>query len=135
MAGTFLYSGYIKIQAPLQFAVAISGYRLIPEAMVLPLATVLPWLEILLGLALLVGWKIRYFSAAAAALLFLFIVILSITILRGIEANCGCFGLDEKVSPLTVVRDGVFLLPALYLTFEPAWKRFAGKMRAPKITS
>jgi uncharacterized membrane protein YphA (DoxX/SURF4 family) len=123
LAGVFIYSGYIKINATLQFAVAISGYKLVPEDYVFTLARYLPWLEILLGLAILIGWKIRYFSMAAAALLIFFIVILVITISRGIEANCGCFGLDERISPRTIVRDSLILIPALFLIFEPLFRK------------
>ncbi len=125
LSGVFIYSGYTKIQEPIQFAVAISGYKMVPDNLIFPLARSLPWVEIVLGLAILIGWKIRHFSTAAAALLLFFIAILSITIARGIEANCGCFGLDERISPLTVFRDSLFLIPALYLVFEP-W--LAGKL-------
>ncbi len=118
LAGIFLYSGYVKLQEPLQFAVAISGYKLVPENFIFPLATYLPWLEIILGLGILIGWKIRYFSSAAAALLLFFIVILAITISRGIEANCGCFSLDERISPKTIARDSLILIPAFYLMAE-----------------
>ncbi len=118
LAGVFVYSGYIKVQEPLQFAVAITGYRLIPENFVFPLAKYLPWAEILLGAAIVTGWKIRVSAAAAAALLLLFTAVLSITALRGIEANCGCFGLDEPISAWTILRDALLLIPALYLVFE-----------------
>ena len=92
---------------------------MVPENLVFPMARTLPWVEIVLGLVILAGWKMRYFSAAAAALLLFFIAVLAITISRGIEANCGCFGLDERISPLTILRDSLFLIPALYLMFEP----------------
>jgi uncharacterized membrane protein YphA (DoxX/SURF4 family) len=127
LAGVFIYSGYVKVQEPLQFAVTISGYKMVPENLIFPMARRLPWVEIVLGLAILIGWKIRYFSAATAALLLFFIAVLAITISRGIEANCGCFGLDERISPLTILRDSLFLIPALYLMFEPQltkrWRR------------
>jgi uncharacterized membrane protein YphA (DoxX/SURF4 family) len=118
LAGIFIYSGYVKVKEPLQFAVAITGYKLVPESLIFPLATYLPWIEIALGLGVLIGWKIRYFSMAAAGLLLFFIVVLAITISRGIEANCGCFGLDERVSPKTIARDSLIFLPALYLAAE-----------------
>jgi uncharacterized membrane protein YphA (DoxX/SURF4 family) len=119
LAGIFIYSGYIKLQEPLQFAVAISGYKLVPENLIFPLATYLPWLELALGFGILIGWKIRYFSTSAAILLLFFIVVLAITIGRGIEANCGCFSLDERISPKTIARDSLILIPALYLVIEP----------------
>jgi uncharacterized membrane protein YphA (DoxX/SURF4 family) len=118
LAFVFIYSGYVKAEAKLQFAVAISGYRLVPENLILPLATYLPWLEILLGVALLVGWKLHYFAGATAGLLLFFIIVLAITYARGIEADCGCFGFGDRISWKTLLRDSLFLLPALYLLFE-----------------
>ena len=122
LAGIFLYSGYVKLKAPLQFAVAISGYKLVPENLIFPLATYLPWIEVALGLGILIGWKIRYFSAGAAALLMFFIAILAITISRGIEANCGCFSLDahgRAVGVQLIVQDAGLLVAALVLACLP----------------
>jgi len=118
LAGVFVYSGYIKVESPLQFAVAITDYQLVPENLIFPLATYLPWLEIALGCAMLIGWKIRYFAMAAAALLLSFMVVLTITYFRGIEANCGCFSFDDPITPLTILRDSLILIPALYLLLE-----------------
>jgi putative oxidoreductase len=118
LATVFLYSGYVKLQEPLQFAVAIQGYQLAPEAMIYPLATYLPWLELLLGLLLLSGWKIRYSAMATTGLLLFFIVILSITYARGIEANCGCFSLDDRISLKTIARDSLIIIPAIFLILE-----------------
>ncbi len=118
LAGVFLYSGYIKIQQPLQFAVAVSGYKLIPEKLVWPVANYFPWVEIILGVALLIGWKIRFFSLGAVGLISFFTTILLITYFRGIEANCGCFGFDDPISLKTIFRDTLLLLPAVFLAAE-----------------
>lgn len=123
LAGVFVYSGIIKVRATLQFAVAIMGYKLVPEKFVLPLATYLPWIEILLGLLILSGFKIRYVSMGASALLLFFITILTITYFRGIEASCGCFGLGDPISPRTIARDGLFLIPAIFLVVEDRFRR------------
>jgi uncharacterized membrane protein YphA (DoxX/SURF4 family) len=123
LAGIFLYSGYMKIQEPLQFAVAIAGYKLVPEALVFPLAKFLPWFEIALGYNFLIGWKTRYNAIAASALLFFFIIVLAITVGRGIEANCGCFSMDERISPKTIARDSLILIPAIYLAIESTLRK------------
>jgi uncharacterized membrane protein YphA (DoxX/SURF4 family) len=129
VAGVFLYSGYTKIQNPLQFAVAISGYQLVPDDLVYPMAQYLPWIEIALGVGVLIGWKIRYFASAVSGLLLFFMVVLTITYLRGIEVNCGCFSMDDPISPLTIFRDSTFIIPALYLAFESRIRRrFAGNI-------
>ncbi len=122
LAWLFIYAGYTKLQSPLQFAAAIEGYDLIPSSVVLYVADALPWMEIGLGILLLAGLKIRYIAGGAAALLAFFIVLMTITYVRGIQAECGCFGVGERISPLTLARDSLFLLPALFLVFEP-WLR------------
>ncbi len=125
LAGIFVYSGYIKVQSPLEFAAAIAGYKLVPDSFIYPLATYLPWLEIALGAMLLIGWKIRYVALGAAALLLCFTVILTVTYARGIDADCGCFGFGQKISPLTIARDMLILIPAVLLIFESRLKKFA----------
>ena len=119
----FFYTGYIKIASPLQFAVTLAGYDLFPDDLIPFIAKWFPWAEIALGILLfdpifVKGWKIRYVAAAVTALLLFFTVILSITYFRGIDANCGCFDFSSKISPLTILRDSVILIPALYLLFE-----------------
>ena len=118
LAGIFLYSGYSKMQSTLQFAAVLSQYQLVPADLVLPLAAYLPWAEIALGLFLLTGWKTRLAAWIAAALLFVFIIAMTVTYFRGIEADCGCFGIGEKISPGTIGRDALMLLPALFLVAE-----------------
>jgi uncharacterized membrane protein YphA (DoxX/SURF4 family) len=119
LAGIFFYTGYIKLESPLQFAAVLFGYRLFPEALILPISEYFPWFEIALAVLLLIGWKVRWVSAAACGLLAAFIAILAITYFRGIEANCGCFSFDDRITPLTMGRDALLLLPALYLATEP----------------
>lgn len=118
LAAIFIYSGYTKVDNPLQFAVAVEGYKLLPPGMVLWVVKTLPWFEIALGIALLAGIAIRYTAAVAGALLAFFIVVMAITYLRGIQASCGCFGLGEPISPLTLLRDAAFMLPALFLAAQ-----------------
>ncbi len=118
LAGIFIYSGYIKAQETLQFAVAIMGYKVVPESLVFPIAKYFPWFEIALGLLLLIGWKIRYVSVGATGLLLFFMVLLASTLFRGIETNCGCFGFGERISYKTIARDSLMLIPALFLVVE-----------------
>ena len=117
LAGIFLYSGYIKWDSPLLFEAVIYKYELFPNLYVPFMARYFPWVEMGLGLALLIGFKrkIRYLAGAATLLLLFFIAILTITYLRGIEADCGCFSFEDPISPMTIARDSLMLIPALYL--------------------
>ena len=128
LAAIFIYTGYIKIDfgAPFSwdFAMVLFGYELFPDAWIPFIARWFPWAEIALGAFLLIGWKIRYVAAASTALLLTFTIVLSITYFRGIDANCGCFNFTTKISPLTILRDSIILLPALYLLFEQRLKRW-----------
>ena len=36
LGGVFIYGGYTKVQAELQFAAAIAAYRLVPDRFLLP---------------------------------------------------------------------------------------------------
>ena len=123
LAGTFLYSGYVKIDQFLAFKTALYGYKLFPIGLINPIAEYLPWMEVALGLLLLVGWKVRYVAAFTAGLLSLFLIILIITYSRGIPAECGCFGAGGRISPLTLTRDALFLLPAIFLILEARTRR------------
>ncbi|NWG12564.1 MAG: DoxX family membrane protein [Acidobacteria bacterium] len=131
LAGTFLYTGYIKLQSPLQFAAILSGYQLFPEPLILPLTDYFPWVEMGLGILLLSGWKIRHVALGACGLLLAFTAILTITYLRGIEANCGCFSFDDRITPLTIGRDMLILIPALFLTAEPRLRPRLGPTADP----
>jgi len=119
LSGIFLYTGYVKLESPLQFAAVLFGYKLFPDLIILPLSYYFPWVEIALGILLIFGWKIRCVALGACGLLITFIVILSITYLRGIDADCGCFSFDDRITPLTIARDALIILPALYLAAEP----------------
>jgi uncharacterized membrane protein YphA (DoxX/SURF4 family) len=119
LAGIFFYTGSIKLQSPLQFAATLSGYKIFPTWMIMPLTDYFPYVEITLGILLIIGWKIRYVALAACALLASFSTLLTITYFRGIPANCGCFSFEDSITPLTILRDGLILIPAIYLAAEP----------------
>jgi putative oxidoreductase len=119
LGGLFVYAGYTKVENPLQFAVALEAYQLLSPNSVIWVVKTLPWLEIGLGVALILGITVRYTAALAGALLTLFVVVMLVTYLRGIEADCGCFGVGERLSSFTLVRDFLFILPALYLVLKP----------------
>lgn len=132
LGALFLYSGYIKIAQPLQFAAAVAGYQAVPETWIWPIAQYFPWLEVALGIGLLAGWKLRPVAGAAAGLLLFFTALLTVTWLRGIQANCGCLSFDDPISPATIARDSLMLVPAFYLLLEGRLKKaLAGAAAKP----
>lgn len=114
----FVVAGLSKVYPPERrflFEMAVSAYQLLPVWAVIVLARTLPWFELALGLVLMLGWKLRYTAVLAALVVGGFIGAMTITYARGIEADCSCFGLGEAISPLTLARDSLFLVMAIYL--------------------
>ncbi len=121
--GIFIYAGYSKLENSLQFASAVEAYQLLPPHLITWVVKILPWLEIVLGAALFVGITIRYTAGFAGVLLAFFTVITSVAFLRGIESDCGCFGVGERISLFTLIRDALFILPTLFLVIQPRLER------------
>jgi len=119
LAAMFIYAGYTKLDNELQFAAAVEAYKILPPGQVMWVVYVLPRFEVLLGIALLAGPWIRYSAAFTAAFLGFFILVMLVTFLRGIEADCGCFGIGERISPRTLLRDSLFTFPAVFLAAQP----------------
>ncbi len=91
MGGVFIYAGIVKAMDTQGFARAILEYRLLDYKWSLVVASVLPYIEMVSGILMLAGFR----TNAAKGILILsmfFVLILSITIIRGIEVDCSCFG-------------------------------------------
>ena len=59
--------------------------------------------------------------------------VMGVTYARGIEADCGCFGLGEPITPATLTRDSLLFVLAVFLAIY-AWRReVAGSTAAPPL--
>lgn len=96
LAWAFIRAGLPKIEDPTSFAVSIEAYRVIGGSLALWVAILLPWLELVLGIGLLTPWLKQACSLTTAALLLLFIGLHASAWARGLDLNCGCFGLSEE---------------------------------------
>jgi uncharacterized membrane protein YphA (DoxX/SURF4 family) len=117
LGAVFIYAAYTKLREPwMLFAFAVNAYQVLPEWAVTIVARGLPWFELTLGLFLILGWKLRWFSSAAAGLLAFFFSLMLYTYIKNPRTDaisCGCFGFGEKLGPLTLARDGALLALAL----------------------
>lgn len=113
----FIYASFDKLLHPAEFADAVYRYQLLPASLVNPVAIVLPWLECLLGLSLVLGIGLPGSALLSAALLTVFLAALGFNLARGLDVNCGCFstGGDDPATFLTLLRDGLLLVPAVVL--------------------
>lgn len=130
----FFYAGIQKYLAPDEFAEAILAYQLLPEALVGLAAAGLPWLELAVGLLLVLGCLTETADRLALGLdlnfktglpggmsrrsslllimlqLGLFILVLGITMARGLKIDCGCGLLADRQVGLAAILEDVLLL-------------------------
>ena len=125
LGGIFFYGGLQKHLHPYEFAEAILAYRLLPDSLVAAVAAALPWLELAAGLLLVLGLKKRSCLLLLALMAGLFMVIMSVTLARGLKIDCGC-GLffPRQVGLAVAAEDAFFLLWAAGLYWWE-WRREA----------
>jgi putative oxidoreductase len=107
----FVYAGIQKHFHPEEFAQAVLAYQLLPESLVGVTAAVLPWVEIAAGLLLAAGLKRRSCLQLLMLLAAGFLVVMVVTLARGLTIDCGC-GLffQRQVGLEPILEDLVFLL-------------------------
>ena len=103
------------------FAEVLSHYQIFDGMLFYTIiAYTLPMIELGIACSLLFRWQERWGILAAAVLHLGFIIVLSVTLMRGLEIdNCGCFGvyLARPLTPGSILEDVVLLLIVL-----AAWK-------------
>ncbi|MBA4372571.1 MAG: hypothetical protein C0402_06875 [Thermodesulfovibrio sp.] len=116
VGGIFLISGLAKISDPVRFMLTLREFRLFPEIIVPFTALYLPWLEFILGLCVLVGLMHRTAALMLSCLNGIFTLAIVSLIVRGIEIDCGCFGLLADILKLpdmadykAVIRNCIFI--------------------------
>ncbi len=108
-----IYSGAIKVARPYEFLNSVFQYELLGPRSATFVAAVLPFVELSVGAALLCGVFTLGAASIAATLLFTFTVGQASALLRGIDADCGCFGGGEKVGWLSMLRTVSLLASAI----------------------
>lgn len=98
------------------FGMAINSYEILSLSVVEWSARILPWFELLLGLWLIVGIGLRWAGLIASALLAVFIGAMTHAYINHLEIMCGCFGNNEKLGPLTLLRDSSLLVLSVGVT-------------------
>jgi uncharacterized membrane protein YphA (DoxX/SURF4 family) len=125
LGALFAAAALPKIGDPPSFAHMIYNYRIVPGVLVNAMALVMPWLELLCGVALILGIWRRAAVAYVGAMLLVFIVAISVNLVRDNAVNCGCFDVhsadkshDQLMNEMkfVVVRDvGMLILVAQIL--------------------
>ena len=84
-----------KSADPEGFSHSIYNYKLMPDFLINFLAIVFPWIELVAGILLIFGISVKENSAILSGLLVIFIVAIAISLARGLNIDCGCFGTVE----------------------------------------
>lgn len=114
----FLVAAVPKLFNVYGFAAMIDAYAILPDIFLLPTALMLPVVEIFLAAGLFFNRSKSLISITV--LLLFFIVLLSYSILQGLDVDCGCFGPEDPEHlafqglRVALVRDIVMLIPLLY---------------------
>ena len=116
----FIYAGIEKISNPGDFAQAIANYKMLPVSFVNIIALTLPWIEVISGILLLFGVSVKENSLIITVLLGIFILAIAISLFRGLDISCGCFGtkLGTKVGITKVLENvGLFFFGIILVIF------------------
>ena len=116
----FVFAAVSKAAEPESFAQAISNYKLLPDFVINISAIVLPWIELSAGLLLLFGISVKENSAILSGLLIIFIAAIFISLLRGLDIDCGCYGTVDgsKVGLIKILENvGLLILGLILLKF------------------
>jgi hypothetical protein len=122
IAGVFLYAAVPKILNPQEFYLNILGYNFIQGTPAKLVAIWLPWAELIAALGIIFNVWMQANLRLIQAMLSGFIILLILTLIRGIDADCGCFGsAGGQVTWWHVFGDFVLLF---ITTFLITWTRF-----------
>ena len=113
----FIYAAITKASDPEGFARAISNYKLLPTFLINFIAIILPWIELCAGVLLLFGISVKENSMILSGLLIVFVMAILISLARGLNIDCGCFGTvgGTKVGVQKILENIGLLISGLLL--------------------
>jgi len=126
LAIIFFYAGIEKAINPIDFAVAIYNYRLLPDYAINFVAVFLPYLEIIIAISFIIGINVRGAALLSTLLFLTFAIALTINLARGLDISCGCFGATSgNINWFYLVRDFfLFCISLIVLFYDRGWRYF-----------
>lgn len=113
----FIIAAKEKIIAPANFSSSIANYKLFPVEFINILAIIIPWIELISGSLLLLGIWTKENSAIMTLLLIVFTIAIIISLFRGLNIDCGCFGTayGEQIGLLKISENLLLILSGFIL--------------------
>jgi uncharacterized membrane protein YphA (DoxX/SURF4 family) len=127
----FVVAAWPKLVDPPSFAHMIYNYRILPAGLINISAMTMPWVEMIAGLCLILGVWVKPARWIVTIMLIVFMIAISVNLLRGNAIDCGCFDTsaanktyEERIQDMgfVLLRDAGMLLMCAQL----AW---AGRVR------
>jgi len=152
LGAVFFYAGLQKHLASYQFAEAIMAYQLLPQVLVGLVAAVLPWVELTVGFFLVLGYmgeavgqlavalgfpagamltggiKRRSCLLLIAALAVVFILVMSVTLARGLNIDCGCGLFFQRQVGILPILENILMLAVATTLY---WWEYSGEPTKP----
>ncbi|HWG25720.1 MauE/DoxX family redox-associated membrane protein [Actinospica sp.] len=128
LGAIWLYYSLPKLTQPTQNIADVRDFQILPSSLVTPFAYGQPYVELALGLLLIIGLGTRLVALLSVIMLLVYIGGIISLGARGISISCGCGGGGGQVAEgqtrytLDVLRDVLFMLPALWLLWKPRSK-------------
>ncbi len=92
LGAMFVYSGAVKIMAPVAFADSIASFAMLPLPLINVFTLGLPPFEVIVGGMLLAGRGVRLAALCSMVMMVVFLIAITQGMLRGLDIDCGCFG-------------------------------------------
>jgi len=92
IGGMFVYAGWAKRGAGIDFADSIAEFRILPAALIIPFMLSIVPFEIAAGAMVITGLGKRVGVLGLLLMTAMYSVALTSALARGITVNCGCFG-------------------------------------------
>jgi len=117
LGGVFVFAGIEKISDTTAFAGSIYNYKIFPDIFINLFAVVIPWIELVCGIFLVFKVYPRECSFIMSSLLVFFIILVIISIIRGLNIECGCFGTagGSRVGWAKVLENTALFLLGLHI--------------------
>jgi uncharacterized membrane protein YphA (DoxX/SURF4 family) len=114
VGATFIVSGAGKLPEGGAFVAKVEGFDLLPGVLARFYGTALPWVELAVGALLLLGLLSRFAAGIGFLTALSFVIANSVSLYRGLNLECGCFG-DVAVLHTrdALIIDVVLMLMAL----------------------
>lgn len=135
----WLYYSLPKLSEPTVNVASVENFRLLSGGAATAFGYAQPYVELVLGLLLIAGLGTRAVAAMSALLLLVYIGGIVSLAARGIHITCGCGGAGAQVDAghtrytLDVLRDLGYLIPALWLVWQPKSRFSADSVLLPEL--